>query len=201
MHCSNRYLLRATQWADERKQHLATVISSRTTGIPVEATMELFVELAKLGAIGVSVVCLILAFRWNAQITREASKLSLKHMEVLMGHARWTMLSTVVCLLIALGSEVLGRWKLPTQLGLELVPADLDAVAAKIKLLTAVSKPIRVKLAGTSDPIEFINGTGRVSIAEGNTLSVDVHEMLAAMQAAELIAEGERRARMGQAGL
>jgi hypothetical protein len=163
--------------------------------------MATYVELAKLGAIGVSVACLILSFRWNEQVTRLAAALSPERLRTLTTHARWTMAFAAGCLIIALIAEVLGRRPIPTRLSVDIVPDDLDRTTKQLKLLKEVPEPVRIKLAGDSKPIVFTLGTGYVVVGEGSTLSVDVHAMLTAILTEEEIAIGERKARTGEGGI
>jgi hypothetical protein len=160
----------------------------------------MYVELAKLGAIGVSVICLILAFRSNSQVSKLAGSLTPERFRGLTAHARWTLSFATVFLLIALVSEILTRQQSATDLGLELVPNDLDSATKQLKILQPVLEPVRVKLAGAPDPIQFRSGTARISVQAGSTLSVDVHEMIVAMSTAEAIAAGEQELRLGNGG-
>ena|SRR5437588_8208989 len=159
-----------------------------------------YVELAKLGAIGVSVVCLILAFQWSSQVTKLAKDLSPDRLKALTTHARWTLCFSAFFLVVALVSEILTRPPGSTDLGLELVPSDLDVTTKQLKILKPVTEPIRIKLAGASDPIAFKLGSAHVSVGAGSTLSVDVHEMISAMTTAEAIAAGEQQLRLVNGG-
>jgi hypothetical protein len=160
----------------------------------------MYIELAKLGAIGVSVICLVLAFRWANKLTTIAHELSPERLKTLTVHGRWLLSFSALFLLIALVSEVETRRPLATDLGLEVVPSDLDTVTKQLKILKPVLEPVRVKLAGAASPIQFKLGTAHVSVGDGSTLSVDVHEMISAMTTAEAIAEGEQQYRLGNGG-
>ena len=162
--------------------------------------MSLYVELAKLGAIGVSVVCLILAFRWSSQVTKLAHEITPDRLKTLTVHARWTLCFATIFLVVALVSEILTRQAGATDLGLELVPSDLDATTRQLKILKPVLEPVRIKIAGAPAAIQFQSGTARVSVAANSTLSVDVHEMISAMVMAEAIATGEQQVRLGNGG-
>jgi hypothetical protein len=160
----------------------------------------IYLELAKLGALGVSVVCLLLAFRWAAQLTRIAHELTPERLRTLTIHGRWLLAFSTLFLLVALVSELETHRPAALDLGLELVPSDLDTATKQLKVLQPVLEPVRVKLAGAANPIQFKLGTAHVSVGDGNTLSVDVHEMITAMATAEAIAEGERQYRLGNGG-
>ncbi len=162
--------------------------------------MSLYVELAKLGAIGVSVVCLILAFRWSSQVTRLAHEISPDRLKTLTVNARWTLSFATVFLVVALISEFLTHRAGATDLGLELVPSDLETTTRQLKILKPVPEPVRVKVAGAPGAIQFQAGTARVSVFPNSTISVDVHEMIPAMVTAEAIAAGEQQVRLGNAG-
>jgi hypothetical protein len=162
--------------------------------------MSAYVELAKLGAIGVSVICLLLAFRWSAQVTRLARELTPDRLKLLTTHARWTMSFAMAFLAVALIAEIIDKKPVSTDVGVELVPSDFDVKTKNIKLLTLVPEPIRIKLAGDTDAIHFKSGTGHLTIAAGSIVSVDVNEMVSAMETAQAIAAGQELALAGKGG-
>lgn len=160
-----------------------------------------FVDLARLGAIGVSVICLILSFRWNAQITREAKALPKDRILLLTKHARSTMLFATVFLVVAFASEIVARRPPPASISLELRPPALDRAAEEIEVLRNIRNPVRVKVAGSQGDVAFEEGTGKATVSDGSTLSFDYDAIVDALRVQESIAIGERRVRNGEGGL
>jgi hypothetical protein len=162
--------------------------------------MSTYVELAKLGAIGVSVICLLLSFRWSSQVTALAKELTPERLRTLTTHARWTMCFAMGFLIVALASEIISHAPSLTDIGVELVPSDLADKTKQLKILKSFSEPLRVKLAGATDAIQFTRGTGHVMVSPGTTVSVDVNDMITAIETEEAIARGEELVRKGNGG-
>lgn len=162
--------------------------------------MSTYVELAKLGAIGVSVICLLLSFRWSSQVTALAKDLTPERLRTLTTHARWTMCFAMGFLTVALASEIISHRPDATDIGVELVPSDLVEKTKELKTLKALTEPLRVKLAGADSAILFTRGTGHVMVAPGTTMSVDVNDMINAIATEEAIATGEELVRKGKGG-
>ena|ERR1700688_3139731 len=159
-----------------------------------------FVELAKLGAYGVTIALMVMAFRWNSVLTKTAKGLSIDRIKALTSQARWTMVIAGVTFVLAAGVELVKVWSLPREVGVQVEPHDLEKISHQLALLAGVAEPIRIGVAGAPAPILIKDGTGQVSLASGNTLSVDIHEIMTAMQLADARDQGARALLEGKAG-
>jgi len=163
--------------------------------------MEPYVELARLGAIGISAICLLLTFKWNGQLVRSAGTLSPDTLTQLIRNNRWTMVFACFCLAIAMAAEVFNKYTAPATVGLEIIPQDFQVTVPTIAATKAVSQPVYVHIAGISEAVPLSNGMGKVTLASGNTLTFDINGMIQALVTFQAITHGQTRVVNGDAGL
>ncbi len=159
-----------------------------------------FIDVLKYGAIGISLVCLLLAFWSNQSLARGAARLPEDTLKNLLAHARWTMKFSFACLLAAVAIEAVGHFYIPITLQVEIVPSNLESDAKRMRSLKDIAQPIRVEVAPSTSEVKLTNGSARVSVAANSTILVYVDNMWSAVKTLDNVAYGSQQQANGAAG-
>jgi hypothetical protein len=135
------------------------------------------IDALRYGAIGISFICLILAFLANQNLTRDAQTLPERTLTKLLAHAKWTMAFSFACLVAAIAIEFADRWAIPVTMRISVVP-PIDV--GRLHYLRAQPLPVHVQV-GADAPIE-LSGSQKLLIPPDTTLLVDVDGMWEAVK-------------------
>jgi len=156
------------------------------------------IDALKYGAIGISFVCLLLAFWSNQTLLKKAGGLQKQVLDALVAHSRWTMKFSFVCLLAAIAIEGVDHFSLPVTVKFKIVPSTLDLDVKQIRSPIPMPLPMHVEVSTLNGDVPLDNG---VPVAPGSTVIIYVDQLWNAVKQLDSIVYGQQQRTTNTAGI